>query len=658
VRVAVLALILGVSAATGAVGLGCSLHSQVLRAAEGRQQEHYRHMAQARALLSEFADPPRRTEALGRLETLAAADYGLSSVAGQAIDDELARDVHWDVRWVLAGLVVLCGALVPSALLLLHASQRSASIRFEQAARGLNESRTQFEILARASPSLIFRSNKEGGLTFVTERWKELTGSSEATWQGRAWAQVVHPEDRTRVIVSWEQAVRAGRRWQREFRFMHAAGQVRWVLVVAEPLHDGEGRLESFIGTCTDITEYKLAEIHRRRMDQQLSQSHKLQAIGQLAGGIAHDFNNLLTAVLGNAETLIGMIREGPHDGLDQDLLSGLEQIELAGQRAARLTRQLLAFSRKQVRKPEVLHLNHIVSNMQGMLQRLIEATVIIDLHLAEHLPPILADAGQIEQVILNLVLNARDAMPSGGRVTVTTAAVERSSEDLAGHPGAAPGAYVLLSVSDEGFGMTAETRSRLFEPFFTTKAIGRGTGLGLATVYGITQSSGGHIAVDSEPGRGTDMRLYFPAAQGEVRTAEMPEPAAPIRGGGETVLICEDEDFVRQVTCSALRAAGYRVLEACCGQQALDIAAQSEGGIDLLITDLVMPGMNGRDLAAEMRRRQPGLAVLYVSGYAPDMLSVKGVPIDEDPLLEKPFGPTVLLPRVRAILDAQGVPR
>jgi two-component system cell cycle sensor histidine kinase/response regulator CckA len=384
----------------------------------------------------------------------------------------------------------------------------------------------------------------------------------------------------------------------------------------------------------------------RRQLEDQLRQAQKMEAVGQLAGGIAHDFNNLLTAILGCTQLLLHATP--PEDARREDV----EEIKNAGLRAAELTRQLLAFSRRQVLAPKLLDLNAVVANMDKMLRRLIGEDVALATELAADLGPVSADPGQLEQVLLNLAVNARDAMPQGGRLTIATANVLLTEEYAERHHRLPPGHYVLLAVSDTGIGMDEATQKHLFEPFFTTKEVGKGTGLGLATVYGIVKQSGGYIWVYSEPDHGTTVRVYLPRVPGAAEPLPAAEPAPELRRGTETVLLVEDATPVRTLARKSLENCGYRVLDAADGRAALELSAHHAGGIDILVTDVVMPGMSGRELAERLAPLRPGMRVLYTSGYTDDAMVHQGVLRSGVAFLQKPFVPESLARKVREVLD------
>jgi len=387
-----------------------------------------------------------------------------------------------------------------------------------------------------------------------------------------------------------------------------------------------------------DVTE-------TRRLEDQLRQAQKMEAVGRLAGGIAHDFNNLLTAILGTTQLLLRDL--GPGVTMRDDV----EEIRKAALRAADLTRQLLAYSRRQVLAPKVLDLNTVVSNLNTMLRRLIGEDVQLVTELAPHLPTIQADPSQLEQVILNLIVNSRDAMPHGGRVTIRTDHTRFTGAETTA-PLPAPGAYALLEVVDTGTGMTADVKAHLFEPFFTTKEVGKGTGLGLATVYGVVKQSGGYIWVESETDRGTAVRIAFPVVAASPQPREVLPPRVESSPAGETVLLVEDEEAVRRVAAKTLESSGYRVLTAKDGPEALTVAARESGTINLLLTDMVMPGMTGRELAERLVVARPATRVLYMSGYTEDAV-VRGTAAGLA-FLQKPFEPEALARKVREVLDGR----
>ncbi|HKE21823.1 MAG TPA: ATP-binding protein [Bryobacteraceae bacterium] len=389
----------------------------------------------------------------------------------------------------------------------------------------------------------------------------------------------------------------------------------------------------------------------RRQLEEQLRQAQKMEAVGMLAGGVAHDFNNLLTIITGYSQLILNNLR------VDDGNRNSVEQIMRAGERAAALTRQLLAFSRRQVLQPKVLDLNRLVTSLTAMLRRLIGEDVDLRLVLRPDLGRVHADPGQIEQVIMNLVVNARDAMPKGGILTVETSNVELDHSYASRHIEVKSGPYVMLAVSDNGAGMDEATRARLFEPFFTTKGAGRGTGLGLSTVFGIVKQSGGSLQVYSEPGTGTSVKVFLPRIEQPV--ALDPEAQRKVvRRGHETILLVEDDEMVRSLVRETLQRDGYTVLDADGPDEARRASKQYHGVIHLLITDVVMPKTNGRELAEQLTARRPGMKVLYMSGYTDSAIASSGVLTRDNSFLQKPFTPFSLADKVREVLESENYTR
>jgi len=388
-----------------------------------------------------------------------------------------------------------------------------------------------------------------------------------------------------------------------------------------------------------DLTE-------RKHLEVQLQQSQRLETVGQLAGGIAHDFNNLLAVILNYAEFVTDELPEGP-------LRHDVEEIQRAAMRAADLTRQLLIFARREAANPQVLNLNTVVEGVEEMLRRTLGEDIDLTLKLSEDLPSVLADPGQVEQIFLNLTVNARDAMPTGGRVVVETSTVDLDDEYAAGRPGVTPGRYVRLSVSDTGIGMSPEVSSRAFEPFFTTKAAGRGTGLGLATVYGIVTQAGGNIGIYSEPGLGTRISIHLPATdEAAARVGTAPEPVIAAGGAGRTVLLVEDESAVLLAAARILTANGYKVLMRSDPADALQVLGDVQKDVDVLLTDIVMPGFSGIELGRRAKELRPGLPIVYMTGYSQEVISQQGALPEGSNFLQKPFTRRALLEAVAKTVD------
>jgi signal transduction histidine kinase len=475
---------------------------------------------------------------------------------------------------------------------------------------------------------------------WLSDEMYRVLGQEKGTQRPRfeSFLDRIHSEDRERIAEGVRAWLSGERLSSLEYRMVWGGGSIRHFRGQARLEMGADGAPERLLGTVQDITE-------ARELEHQLRQSQKLEAVGQLAGGVAHDFNNLLTVITGYGESLLA--------DLEGEAQESAKEVCLAAARASALTGQLLAFSRRQFLQPRILDLNGVVRELEGMLRRVIGEDVECELSLDPSLGRVMADAGQIQQIVLNLSLNARDAMPQGGNLTIQSYEVDSFPEYAGVALGSDPVRYVCLSVGDDGCGMDSETRTRIFEPFFTTKGAGSGTGLGLSTVYGIVKQSDGEIRVRSSPGLGTTVEIYLPRVDesGESAAAGSSGPEAEHQGS-ETILLVEDEEPVRRMIRKALESSGYRILEAREGADALATARRHEGDLDLVLTDVVMPRMGGVELAERLREEWPKIRVLFMSGYAHSAGWTETAPPAEASFLEKPFGPREVAEKVRETLD------
>jgi PAS domain S-box-containing protein len=486
----------------------------------------------------------------------------------------------------------------------------------------------------------VIATDLQGNITYWNRFAEELYGWKRDEVLGRPVVEVTPSEGMMQEAADIMERLSRGESWSGQFPVRRRDGTTFMAQVTDTPICGATGELVGVVGVSFDITE-------RRELEEQLRQSQKMDAVGQLAGGVAHDFNNLLTVIQGTVELLKADLP--PADPIRGDI----HQIGEAAERAAGLTRQLLAFSRRQILKPQRVNLASLVGGLLPMLERLIGEDVELRFQAGPAAAQAEADPGQLEQVLMNLVVNARDAIPAGGgRIVVETREVVVRPEDESADAGLAPGRYAVLAVRDSGTGMPEEVRRRVFEPFFTTKEPGKGTGLGLSTVYGIARQSDGHVFVDSAPGKGTEFRVYLPARAAPAPAAGAPEALPPT--GTETVLLIEDEEAVRSLTRRVLTRHGYTVLEARDGSEALELARVQAGRIDLVISDVVMPGRSGPAAAAEISRIAGGAPVLYMSGYTDDDILRRGIRTADTHFLQKPFSPHAILAQVRALLDAR----
>ncbi|MBN2425919.1 MAG: response regulator [Calditrichaceae bacterium] len=506
-----------------------------------------------------------------------------------------------------------------------------------------NEIEKQNQILAQAVKSIsecVCVTDMKDRFIFVNEAFEKTYGYTLKELYGKPAAIVRSPNNPKEYVKNiYKDTLAEG--WRGELNQLKKEGTEFPVYLSTSKVQNEKGQTIALIGVANDITE-------RKKLEEQYRQAQKMEAVGRLAGGIAHDFNNILTVINGYTELMRMRLDE------KDPIFTNLGEVKKAGKRAEILTRQLLAFSRKQVLQPVVLDLNSVIHGLEKMLLRLITENIEMITLLEPVVGKIKADPGQIEQVIMNLVINARDAMPKGGKLTIETKNVTYRDPFVWEETRIEPGEYVMLAIRDTGLGMNEETLEHIFEPFFTTKKEGEGTGLGLSMVYGIVKQSDGFIKVDSEPGKGSVFRLYFPCTKGPVTKFKKTEISSDLLKGSETILITEDEDDVRHFASEVLRMHGYNVLEASNGGMALLKCENYKSRIHLLITDVVMPEMSGSELIARLKSLHREMKVLYMSGYTDDAVIKHGIPEKKVNFLQKPFSPYALLEKVRKVLDSR----
>ncbi len=507
----------------------------------------------------------------------------------------------------------------------------------------LRESDEKFRQLADNITDVFWiRSPDLGVVHYVSPAFERIWGRSVASLYANPdlWADFILPEDRERVQSLFTALTGDTPSLDIEYRIVRPDGEVRWVRVRGFQVRDAASKLIRHTGIVTDITE-------RKRLEVQLFQSQKMETVGKLAGGIAHEFNSILTAIIGQSELLLNDL-PGP-----SPLVKSATEIHKAAERAAALTRQLLAYGRKQILQPEVLDLNAVLTGMENTLRHLMGRSGEVCFSPATGLKPIKADLGQIEQVIVNITMNAAQAMPNGGKLMLETANVSFDRESVGRYPELKPGEYVMLAITDTGAGMGEAVRLRVFDPFFTTKGVGQGTGLGLSTCYGIIKQSGGHISVYSETGRGTTFKVYLPQAEPQARIPLQHLDSPDLPRGTETILLVEDDPALREMAATLLRRLGYTVLTAANGVEALSLKQQRcIGHVDLLFTDVVMPHMSGKELADRVRALYPHTKILFTSAYTENAIVHQGVLDKGVALLQKPFTPSALAQKLREVLD------
>ncbi|MCI0434303.1 MAG: response regulator [Gemmatimonadetes bacterium] len=569
----------------------------------------------------QLPDPPPLILVTGSLDEETAVEYMRSGAADYVLKDRLMR----------------LGPAVSSAI------QRDRDrIARERADASRRETERRLSTLVRATNDAIWDLDVLQGTLEVNEGFRALIGYSgdRTPITLGDWHDRIHDADRARVLSGFTSVIDSrANYWTDDYRLRVATGSYAHVLDRGYVMRDDAGRAVRVIGALMDMTE-------RQRLQEQLQQAQKMEAIGRLAGGLAHDFNNVLAAILMSTDLILNGVVSG--DAMFDDL----REVHAATQRAANLTRQLLAFSRSQVMELRRIDLNDTIANVARMLSRLIGDNIEFRQVLANPLGSVRADANQVDQVVLNLVINARDAMPDGGVLTVETAEVELNTESGREYLNAAPGPYVMLAISDTGIGMDQTTRDRIFEPFFTTKAVGKGTGLGLSTVYGIVRQHGGHIWVYSEPGAGTTFKIYLPRVDGAAEKRAAAAAGPHDLKGDECVLLVEDEERVRDLTRRVLEKHGYSVLAARDPAEALTIASENSGAFDLLISDVMLPGMSGPAMAARIYEQGFRGPNLFLSGYTEEVAARHGILQANSLFLAKPFTPNALAVAVRRALD------
>jgi PAS domain S-box-containing protein len=586
------------------------------------------------AFFQEVLHPEDRAQLGERIGGLTAAR------GGEVIESEYRlRHADGGWRWLSTWITVFSWTAAGSPHLILASAQDVTSHK---------QADEQIRKLSRAveqSPIIVMITDTNGDIEYVNPKFTEVTGYPLDEVKGKnpriLKSGMVPPEEFSRL---W-QALAAGGEWRGEFVNMKKNGELFWVSASTSCVKDWRGEVTHYISVQEDVTDRKQAEAERRGLHEQLLQAQKMESIGRLAGGVAHDFNNLLTAIIGYSQLLMARLKAGDSGRRD------IEEILKAGQRAAALTSQLLVFSRRQKVERRVVRLNDTVFNIMKMLRRIIGEDVEVRVVESERLSTVLADRAQIEQVIMNLAVNARDAMVGGGRFVIEIKDVTLDEAFCSKHLWARPGRYALLAVSDTGMGMDAETLQHIFEPFFTTKEAGKGTGLGLSLVYGIVQQYEGFIHCYSEPGRGTTFKIYLPIYENGLEQAISEEPVT-LRGGAETILVAEDEVTLQGLIKGILVGLGYRVIMAGDGQEAVRLFEARREEIALVILDLVMPKMGGREAYELMQRIRSDVPFLFMTGYSTEVIQKRLLPNIDAPLIQKPYSVSDLSRKVREVLD------
>jgi PAS domain S-box-containing protein len=600
-----------------------------------------------RSMVSLYADPHQWIEAIlpeDRERVTSVFGTLMANAPDVSVEYRIARP-DGAIRWVHdRGFQVrdAAGSLVRLIGIASDITER------KQTETALRESNEKFHQLADNITDAFWISSPDmSEVQYVSSAFETIWGRSVESLYAdpHQWTDFILPDDRVRVLSAFASLTGDTPSLDIEYRIVRPEGEVRWIRARGYQVRDAAHKLIRHTGIISDITE-------RKRFESQLLQSQRMETVGKLAGGIAHEFNSILTAILGQSELLLGDLPAG------SALAKNATEIIQAASRAAVLTRQLLAYGRKQILQPEILDLNRVLASMKGVFDHLMGGGVDTQIVPCVDLSAVQADAGQIEQVIVNMSINARDAMPNGGKLTLETANITFDQESVGRYPELKPGDYVMLAITDTGVGMSEEVKARVFEPFFSTKEVGQGTGLGLSTCYGIVKQSGGHISVYSELGRGATFKIYLPQVEQQTKTPAPRLSAPDLPRGTETILLVEDDPALREMAGTLLRRLGYTVLVAANGVEALSLKQQrGVGHIDLLFTDVVMPHMSGKELAERVRILYPHTRILFTSAYTENAIVHQGVLDKGVALLQKPFTPSALAHKLRKVLDHPGAP-
>lgn len=557
--------------------------------------------------------------------------------------------LNWLVRDkdIITLLSIFKGLLfIVSTSVLLYFLIARFSAKINKSAMALHESEERFRYLVKNSSDSLVIINADGSQKYVSPGAERMTGYPIPELEGKTLDTIIHPDDMPNIIAAWDEAIaHPDKIVTVQYRHIHKEKQWVFCEAVAQSFLN-EPAINGVIASVRDITDRKLAERETERLHEQLIQAQKMESVGRLAGGVAHDFNNMLSVILGYSELALEQVRK------DQPIHPALQGIQQAAQRSANLTKQLLAFARKQTVQPKVLDLNTAVEGMLTMLQRIIGEDVDLVWLPGNNLGQIKMDPSQIDQILANLCVNSRDAIKGTGRITIETDTVCLDAAFCLEHPDAVPGEHVLLTVNDNGRGMSHDTLAHLFEPFFTTKKLGAGTGLGLATIYGIVKQNNGFISVRSEPGEGSSFKIYLPCyleKDGHIVELDMAGPMVP---GHETILLVEDEPMILKMAALMLKQMGFHILQASTPHEAIHLAHEYTGEISLLMTDVIMPEMNGSDLAKKLSSQYPDLKLLFMSGYTANIISQHGVLDEGVDFIQKPFTKTELITRIREVLE------